>query len=120
MPKDKIKWGIIGIGAMGADHAHSLNSKLVENAALQAICDIDNQMIQSAIAILNKNNLKSPAIYYDGPNDYINLLNQVKSSINGSKLFDITVGVFRMGKDYFQRVRKSKPESLVYYQNYEI
>ena len=41
MPKDKIKWGIIGIGAMGADHAQTLISNLVENAELQAICDID-------------------------------------------------------------------------------
>ena len=61
-----------------------------------------------------------PVMVYAGwENDYINLLNQVKSSINGSKLFDITVGVFRMGKDYFERVHKSKPESLVYYQYYE-
>ena len=41
MPKDKIKWGIIGIGAMGTGHAQTLISNLVENAVLQAVCDID-------------------------------------------------------------------------------
>jgi len=28
MPKDKIKWGIIGIGAMGADHAQNSAKRL--------------------------------------------------------------------------------------------
>ena len=41
MPKDKIKWGIIGIGAMGTAHAQTLISNLVENAELYAVCDID-------------------------------------------------------------------------------
>ena len=35
-----------------------------------------------------------------------------------NKIYDITVGVFRMGQDYFQRVRKSRPESIEYYKNY--
>ena len=41
MPKDKIKWGIIGIGAMGESHAQTLLSNSVKNAELNAVCDID-------------------------------------------------------------------------------
>ena len=41
MPKDKIKWGIIGIGAMGESHAQTLLSNSVKNAELSAVCDID-------------------------------------------------------------------------------
>jgi len=41
MPKNKIKWGIIGIGAMGESHAQTLLSNSVENAELHAVCDID-------------------------------------------------------------------------------
>ena len=61
-----------------------------------------------------------PILVYSGwENDYSELIEHIKSEINGNKIFDITVGVFRMGHDYFQRVRKSKPVSNVYYQNYE-
>jgi len=61
-----------------------------------------------------------PVLVYPGwKDDYGELLNQVKSEIDSDKIFDITVGVFRVGKDYFQHIRKSKPESNTYYQNYE-
>ncbi len=61
-----------------------------------------------------------PVLVYPGwEEDYNELLQQVKSEIDRDGIFDITVGVFRMGQDYFNRIRKSKPESKVYYQNYE-
>ena len=60
-----------------------------------------------------------PIIIYSGwEKDYLDLLNQIKSEISFNKIFDITVGVFRMGQDYFNRIRKTKPESKLYYQTY--
>ena len=51
--------------------------------------------------------------------DYGELMDQVKSTLDGNKIFDVTVGVFRMGQDYFNQIRKSNPESKVFYQDYE-
>ena len=60
-----------------------------------------------------------PVIIYDNwEQDYAELLNKILLSIDKKNIYDITVGVFRMGKDYFQRVRKSYPESIEYYKNY--
>ena len=60
-----------------------------------------------------------PIILYSGwEKDYLDLLNQIKSEISLNEIFDITVGVFRMGQDYFNRIRKTKPESKLYYQTY--
>jgi spore photoproduct lyase len=57
-------------------------------------------------------------LYSDWEKDYLDLLNQIKSEISFNEIFDITVGVFRMGQDYFNRIRKTKPESKLYYQKY--
>ena len=60
-----------------------------------------------------------PILHYDGwENDYLELFNKVKSSLNLDQVFDITVGVFRMSNDYFNRIRKSKPSSDLFYENY--
>ena len=47
------------------------------------------------------------------------LIDKVISTLEGDQIFDATVGVFRMGQDYFNRIRKSSPESNVYYQQFE-
>ena len=60
-----------------------------------------------------------PILYYDGwEEDYLELFNEVKSSLVLDQVSDITVGVFRMGNDYFNRIRKSKPTSGLFYENY--
>ena len=62
-----------------------------------------------------------PVIIYDNwERDYGDLLNKIIFLIDRKNIYDITVGVFRMGKDYFQRVRKSSPDSLEYYKNYVV
>lgn len=62
-----------------------------------------------------------PVIIYDNwEQDYGDLLNKIIFSIDRKNIYDITVGVFRMGQDYFQRVRKSYPDSLEYYKNYVV
>ena len=61
-----------------------------------------------------------PILYYNNwENDYLELFNEVKSSLNLDQVLDITVGTFRMSNDYFNRIRKSKPNSGLFYQNYK-
>jgi len=61
-----------------------------------------------------------PVMIYSGwESDYKALIDKVKSTLEGDQIFDATVGVFRMGQDYFNRIRKSSPESNVYYQQFE-
>jgi spore photoproduct lyase len=61
-----------------------------------------------------------PVLVYDGWElDYADLIQTVRSELNSNAIHDIIVGVFRMGQDYFQHIRKFKPESEVFYQNYE-
>ena len=57
-------------------------------------------------------------IYKNWEKDYSDLLDKIIYSLAKNNIYDITVGVFRMGRDYFQRVRKSNPESIEYYKNY--
>ena len=38
--------------------------------------------------------------------------------INNKKLYDITLGTFRMNKDYFNRINRRNPESEIYYSEY--
>lgn len=61
-----------------------------------------------------------PILTYDNwKADYISFFNKIKSEINFEQVFDITVGVFRMGQDYFKNIRKSKPDSDLFYQSYK-
>ena len=57
-------------------------------------------------------------IYKNWEKDYSDLLDKIIYSVAKNNIYDITVGVFRMGQDYFQRVRKSRPKSIEYYKNY--
>tara|TARA_S200000501_G_scaffold377986_1_gene438491 strand:- start:1743 stop:2789 length:1047 start_codon:yes stop_codon:yes gene_type:complete len=38
--------------------------------------------------------------------------------INTKKLYDVTMGTFRMNKDYFNRIKRRNPESEIYYSEY--
>ena len=40
------------------------------------------------------------------------------NEIDANKIEDITIGVFRMNKDYFNRIRKRDPKSDIYFQDY--
>jgi|TARA_B100001079_G_scaffold103195_1_gene88561 spore photoproduct lyase len=61
-----------------------------------------------------------PILTYDNwKADYLSFFNKIKSDINFEQVFDITVGVFRMGQDYFKNIRKSKPDSDLFYQSYK-
>ena len=49
---------------------------------------------------------------------YGKFINEVFNDIDSSKLDDVTIGVFRMNKDYFNRIRRREPKSDIFFQNY--
>ncbi len=48
--KDNVRFGVIGFGVMGQNHAQWLNQGLIQRATLAAICDIDKQKLELAKA----------------------------------------------------------------------
>lgn len=42
---EKVRFGVVGVGNMGSQHARSLHSGLVKNATLAAICDVDEKKL---------------------------------------------------------------------------
>tara|TARA_Y100000994_G_scaffold240665_1_gene235623 strand:+ start:130 stop:1146 length:1017 start_codon:yes stop_codon:yes gene_type:complete len=51
---------------------------------------------------------------------YDQFIDDVFSQIKTDKLRDVTIGVFRMNKDYFNRIRKRGSKSALYYKSYVI
>ena len=49
---------------------------------------------------------------------YQNFFTYIFSEINASELSDVTLGVFRMNKDFFNRIRKREPKSDLFYDQY--
>lgn len=58
-------------------------------------------------------------IYPNWKEDYKQMFERIKETISGDKIFDITIGVFRMSDDFFNRIKKTKPDSDLYYNNYD-
>lgn len=62
-----------------------------------------------------------PVIVYENwQRDYVIFLKRVFAALAADNIKDITVGVFRMNKGFFHRIRKQKPLSKIYYSRYEI
>lgn len=62
-----------------------------------------------------------PIILFDGWFQIYNTFFQlVFCEIDPKKIRDITIGVFRMNKDFFKRVKKRQPTSSLYYSDYTI
>ena len=62
-----------------------------------------------------------PIILFDGWFEiYSQFLHEVFREINPSKVRDVTLGVFRMNKDFYKRIKKREPTSTLFYDNYEI
>ena len=58
-------------------------------------------------------------IYPNWEEDYKQMFERIKETISGDKIFDITIGVFRMSDDFFNRIKKTKPDSDLFYNNYD-
>jgi len=50
---------------------------------------------------------------------YKNFFSDIFKKINPDKLYDVTIGVFRMNKEYFNRIKKTDINSDLYFSNYE-
>ena len=42
---DKVRYGIVGVGNMGSGHARNLMEGKIENAYLNAVCDINPEKL---------------------------------------------------------------------------
>ena len=51
---------------------------------------------------------------------YTQFFDQVFSQIDVDRLMDVTLGVFRMNKDYYKRIRKRDTTSDIYYMDYSV
>ena len=51
---------------------------------------------------------------------YTEFFNQLFLEINKDQLIDVTLGVFRMNKDYYKRIRKRDTRSDLYYRDYSV
>ena len=40
--------------------------------------------------------------------------------MDSKKIFDLSMGTFRMNKEYFNRIRKRNPKSDIYYSDFSI
>ena len=62
-----------------------------------------------------------PVILFEGWFDiYTAFFNEVFNKIDSKKIRDVTIGVFRMNKDFYKRIKKREPTSELFYQDYEI
>ena len=62
-----------------------------------------------------------PVLLVEGWHDiYMRFLDKIFNEIDGGKLRDLTIGVFRMNKDYFNRIRKRENRSRLFYESYII
>lgn len=62
-----------------------------------------------------------PVIFIDNWYEiYLEFISEVFSVIDSDKVEDITLGVFRMNKDFFNRIRKRDPKSDIYFKDYAI
>ena len=62
-----------------------------------------------------------PVLLVEGWYDsYTRFFDEVFNKLDCDKLLDITLGVFRMNKDYFNRIRKRENRSRLFYESYVI
>ena len=51
---------------------------------------------------------------------YTKFFKELFQNIKGADIRDVTVGVFRMNKDYFNKIRKRETRSDIYFSDYAI
>jgi len=62
-----------------------------------------------------------PILYIeDWETIYGEFISNIFNEINHTKLIDVTLGVFRMNKDYYNRVRRRETKSDLFYEKYSI
>ena len=62
-----------------------------------------------------------PVLFVNGWEEiYGRFIDMVFQEIKGEQLLDVTVGVFRMNKDYFKRIKKRETRSDLFYSDYAL
>jgi spore photoproduct lyase len=51
---------------------------------------------------------------------YSKFFQELFEDVDGSDIRDVTLGVFRMNKDYFNKIRKRETRSDIYFSDYSI
>jgi predicted dehydrogenase len=69
---DKVRWGVIGVGARGSGHVKQLAQ--IEGSAVVAICDLYEDLAQKSAAAVKKLGQPEPAVYSGSPKNYHELL----------------------------------------------
>ncbi|OQP42727.1 glycosyl hydrolase [Niastella yeongjuensis] len=72
MIKEKLRLGVIGVGQRGELHLNLL--LLRDDVEVPAICDIDEDMVNKALALCKKLNKPAPQVYSKGEYAYRDLL----------------------------------------------
>lgn len=71
-PKDKLRIGFIGTGLRGQDHVGE--ALLRDDCEVAAIAEPDPRMLADALKAVSDKGKKKPAVYDNGPYDYLKLL----------------------------------------------
>jgi predicted dehydrogenase len=72
-PIDQVRVGIIGLGMRGMGHLQ-LNDAVYPKAKIVAICDIREEKVKEALALLKKTNKQKPATYYGKENAWMEMV----------------------------------------------
>jgi len=70
--QSKVRLGFIATGFRGQTHIEEMLKR--SDVEIIAIADPDPRMIQGALALIQKAGWHKPAVYQNGPNDYLSLL----------------------------------------------
>lgn len=70
-PMDKVRVGVIGVGARGPSHIHSLLA--IEGVEIKAICDLYKDWAENAQATVVKAGHPAPTLYTNGEHDFENM-----------------------------------------------
>jgi len=69
---DKVSLGFIGVGMRGRNHVEQAMYR--SDVEINAICDIDPNSINEALALIKKAGRKVPAVYSSGSEDFLNMV----------------------------------------------
>ena len=70
--KSKVRLGFIATGFRGQTHIEEMLKRT--DVEIIALADPDPRMITAALALIEKAGWPKPAVYQNGPTDYLNLL----------------------------------------------
>ena len=74
--KEKVRIGLIGVGLRGQNHLDLLLRR--SDTIVQAICDIDERMLEASDKLITRSGKQKPVVYPNGENDWQRMLDKEK------------------------------------------